>query len=125
MTFGFRRLVDIAERALSPGVNDPTTAVQAIDELHDILRRMIGEGSVVGVHLDDEGVPRVLTQEWTFGQYLDLAVDEIAHWGKDSLQIPRRLEEMLADLAVAAHEQHRSVVLAKSNRAHRPDGVGG
>ena len=43
LTFGFRRLVDIAERALSPGINDPTTAVQAVDELHDILRRMAGE----------------------------------------------------------------------------------
>ena len=116
MMFGFRRLVDIAERALSPGVNDPTTAVQAIDELHDILRRMIGASSVVGVHLDSDGTPRVLTPEWTFGQYLDLAVDEIAHWGRDSLQIPRRLQEMLADLAVAAHEQHRPVVLAKSNQ---------
>ena len=116
MTFGFRRLVDIAERALSPGVNDPTTAVQAIDELHDILRRMVGEASVVGVHLDEDGVPRVLTTEWTFSQYLDLAVDEIAHWGSDSLQIPRRLQEMLADLAVAAHQDHKPVVLAKSHQ---------
>ena len=115
MTFGFRRLVDIAERALSPGINDPTTAVQAIDELHDILRRMVGQASVVGVHLDDDQVPRVLTQEWTFAQYLDLAVDEIAHWGKDSLQIPRRLQEMLTDLSVAAHEEHRSVINAKAN----------
>ncbi len=115
MTFGFRRLVDIAERALSPGVNDPTTAVQAIDELHDILRRMVGDPSVVGVHLDHDGAPRVLTQEWTFGQYLDLAVDEIAHWGKTSLQIPRRLQEMLTDLAVAAHDEHKPVVLAKSH----------
>ena len=115
MTFGFRRLVDIAERALSPGVNDPTTAVQAIDEMHDILRRMVADPSVVGFHLDHDATPRVITQEWTFGQYLDLAVDEIAHWGKDSLQIPRRLQEMLTDLAVAAHDEHKPVVLAKSN----------
>ena len=39
-SFGFRRLVDIAERALSPGINDPTTAIQAIDELHELLRRL-------------------------------------------------------------------------------------
>jgi len=38
--FGFRQLVDVAERALSPGVNDPTTAVQALDQLHDLLRTL-------------------------------------------------------------------------------------
>ncbi|CAN5489985.1 DUF2254 domain-containing protein [soil metagenome] len=115
LSFGFRRLVDIAERALSPGTNDPTTAVQAIDELHDILRRMVAEPGVVGVHVDDDGTPRLLTQEWTFGQFLDLAVDEIAHWGRDSIQIPRRLQEMLADLAVASHLEHRAVINAKAN----------
>ncbi len=38
LSFGFRRLVDIAERALSPGINDPTTAVQVVHQLHDLLR---------------------------------------------------------------------------------------
>jgi len=38
--FGFRQLVDIAVRALSPGINDPTTAVQALDRIHDLLRRL-------------------------------------------------------------------------------------
>ena len=113
LTFGFRRLVDIAERALSPGVNDPTTAVQAIDELHDILRRMVRETTVVGIHLDGDGIPRVLTQEWTFGQYLDLAADEIAHWGADSIQIPRRLTEMLTDLEVASVPEHLPAIRAK------------
>ena len=40
--FGFRQLVDIAERALSPGINDPTTAVQVIDRPHDLLRQLAG-----------------------------------------------------------------------------------
>ena len=115
VTFGFRRMVDIAERALSPGTNDPTTAVQAVDELHDILRRMAADPTVVGVQVDQDGVPRLLTQEWTFGQYLDLAVDEIAHWGRESIQIPRRLQEMLTDLAAAAVEEHRDVINAKAN----------
>ncbi len=116
LTFGFRRLVDIAERALSPGVNDPTTAVQAIDEMHDLLRRMVGEPTVLGVHLDDDSVPRVLTQEWSFGQYLDLAIDEVAHWGRDSIQIPRRLQQMLSDLAAATLLEHRAVINDKANQ---------
>ena len=39
VAFGFRQLVDLASKALSPGINDPTTAVQAIDQIHDLLRR--------------------------------------------------------------------------------------
>ncbi len=119
LTFGLRRLVDIAERALSPGINDPTTAVQAVDELHDLLRRVVVEESVVGVHLDDDGVTRVITTEHTFGDLLDLAVDEIAHYGADSIQIPARLDQMLTDLEVAALPQHREVVQAKRDALMR------
>ena len=50
LSFGIRRLVDIAERALSPGVNDPTTAVQVIDELHDVLRRIATLGRSLPGH---------------------------------------------------------------------------
>ena len=39
--FGLRQLVDLAAKALSPGINDPTTAVQAIDQIHDLLRRLV------------------------------------------------------------------------------------
>ncbi len=113
LTFGLRRLVDIAERALSPGVNDPTTAVQAVDELHDILRRIAATPDPWPVLHDDDGVARLVTREWTFGDFLDLAVDEIAHWGASSLQIPGRLHALLADLAVAATPEHRETVLAK------------
>lgn len=113
MSYGFRRLVDIAERALSPGINDPTTAVQAVDQLHDLLRRLVVSGDPYPVHLDEEGVPRLVTQEATFSMLLDLAVDEVAHWGKDSLQIPVRLREMLEDLVAVATPDHVPVVRAK------------
>ncbi|MBD8868904.1 DUF2254 domain-containing protein [Nocardioides donggukensis] len=115
-TYGFRRLVDIAERALSPGINDPTTAVQVIDELHDVLRRMAATADPWPVWYDEEGTPRLVTTEWTFAQYLDLAVDEIAHWGADGLQVPARLREMLVDLQVVAGAEHRETVVAKLNR---------
>lgn len=113
VTYGLRRLVDIAERALSPGTNDPTTAVQVLDELHDILRVIAAAPDPYPVQHDRDGLPRLITSEWTFAQYLDLAVDEIAHWGRSTLQIPRRLREMLTDLAVAAAPAHEPVVRAK------------
>ncbi len=116
LSYGFRRLVDIAERALSPGVNDPTTAVQVLDELHDLLRRMARQAPVVGVHVGQDDVPRVLTTEWTFAQYLDLAVDEIAHYGRDGLQVPARLVLLLADLAVAAVPDHQETSPRQAGR---------
>ena len=45
LAFGFRQLVDIAERALSPSTNDPTTACQAVDVLHDLLRLAVRQAS--------------------------------------------------------------------------------
>ncbi|MBF4160147.1 DUF2254 domain-containing protein [Nocardioides acrostichi] len=113
VSFGLRRLVDIAERALSPGVNDPTTAVQAIDQLHDLLRRMaVVDPTSPHLH-DEDGVLRLVTRPFSFGDYLDLAVDEVAHWGRDSIQIPRRLTAMLDELEAAAIPAHRDAVRAK------------
>ena len=78
----------------SPGVNDPTTAVQALDRLEELLvelhRRDPGP---VLVH-DDRGVPagRVPAPTWT--DYLELAVTEIRHYGAGSVQVCRRLHAL-------------------------------
>jgi len=97
--FGFRQLVDVAERALSPGVNDPSTAVQALDQLHHLLRLLAGRSTDVGHHVDEDRAPRLVVPEPGWAEFLDLAVEEILHWGRDSLQVRRRVEAMLADLA--------------------------
>jgi uncharacterized membrane protein len=57
LAFGFRQLTDIAERALSPAVNDPTTAVQAIDVLHDLLRALATRSGPPGCWRDEDGRP--------------------------------------------------------------------
>ena len=111
--FGVRQLVDIAERALSPGINDPTTAVQVLDELHRILR-VAGARADRSPHLvDASGTVRVVDLPTTFSRLLDLSLDEIAHYGKDSLQVPRRIEALLDDLEGSAREEHVAVVTAK------------
>ncbi|MGB3686205.1 MAG: DUF2254 domain-containing protein [Ornithinimicrobium sp.] len=114
VTFGLRQLVDIAERALSPGVNDPTTAVQVLNELHTILRLIATAPSVPTTHDDKEGVLRLITSEWTFDRYLDMCVDEIAHWGASSIQVPHHIEAMLTQLAVIAHPDHTESIVAKA-----------
>ncbi len=111
--FGFRQLIDIAERALSPGVNDPTTAVQAMDQLRDLLRRMAVRRLPDGLHCDSTGRLRVVVPQLDFADYLDLAVDEIAHYGENSLQVRAHLAHLLRDLRNVAHPEYRSAVERK------------
>ena len=96
--FAFRIIVDIANKALSPAINDPTTAVLALDQLHRLLmcvgRRRLDEGQV---H-DAQGRLRFSyrTPDWT--DFVSLAVSEIRHFGAGSLQVARRLRAMLEHL---------------------------
>ncbi|MGB7449079.1 MAG: DUF2254 domain-containing protein [Ornithinimicrobium sp.] len=113
VTFGIRQLVDIAERALSPGINDPTTAVQVLNELHTILRCIAVEPDTPAAHHDSEGVTRAVLSEWSFGQYLDLSIDEIAHWGESSLQVAPRLQQLLEQLAQVAQPEHKPAIERK------------
>ena len=108
--FGFRQLVDIAERALSPGVNDPTTAVQALDQLHDLLRRLATRPLRTGVHVDDAGQVRLVLPPERLDDYLQLALEEIRQYGSSAVQVQRRIDRLLDDVAAAALPEHRAAV---------------
>ena len=120
VTFGFRQLVDVAERALSPSTNDPTTAVQALDELHDLLRRLATRPLPDGVHRDADGRVRLLVPVPRFEDVLTLSLEEIEQYGADSAPVQRRVDGLLADLAAAALPQHRGAVLAAQARRAQP-----
>lgn len=96
--FGFRLLIDIAERSLSTGINDPTTAVQVIDQLHDLLRQLGTRPFPSGWHADDEGVARLFVPQPTWDLYVALAFEEIRHHGASSLQVVRRIRSAVEDL---------------------------
>ncbi|NVJ02180.1 DUF2254 domain-containing protein [Myxococcus sp. AM009] len=106
--FGFRQLVDIAERALSPGTNDPSTAVQAIDQLHDLLRRLVLRRFPSLRRLDDQGVPRLICPRPDFNDYVRLSMDEIREYGEGSIQVARRLRFLLEDLLRVAPDFRRA-----------------
>lgn len=95
--FGVRKLVDIGERALSPGTNDPTTAVQVLDELHRILRIVVDRHDPPSVVTVDDQV-RLVHRPQRVGALIDLAFEEILHWGETSLQVPRRVITIIDDL---------------------------
>jgi len=108
--FGFRQIVDIAEKALSPAVNDPTTAVQCIDRLHDLLRRLAIVPIPDGRHHGADGALRLVAHPPAWEDYVHLAFDEIRHFGIGSLQIPRRLRAALLDLKAAAPAGRQAVL---------------
>ena len=106
--FGFRQLVDIAERGLSPAVNDPTTAVQCLDEIHDLLRRLAPRPFPSGQRFDSEGNLRLAFPVMSWDGYVSLACDEIRHYGGDSLQIHRRMRSMISDLLTVVPDERRA-----------------
>jgi uncharacterized membrane protein len=97
-TFAFRILVDIAIKALSPAINDPTTAVLCIDQLHRLLR-FVGQRHVRGEEIRDEaGEPRLVFRTPNWEDFVHLTCTEIRHCGAGSVQVMRRLRSMLENL---------------------------
>ena len=90
--FALRILVDIAIRALSPAVNDPTTAVQVLDRIEDLLVDLYRRHPGPSLVLDDDGEPRGRVPSPTWTEYLELGLTEIRHYGAGSIQIGRRLQ---------------------------------
>jgi uncharacterized membrane protein len=109
--FALRVMVDIANRALSAAVNDPTTAVQVLDYLEDLLL-VIGRGDVSGrgVFSDAEGTSRVVLPTRRWEDYLTLAVTEIRRSGENSVQVVRRLRVLLVRLREQVLPEHREAV---------------
>lgn len=120
--FGVRQLVDIAVRALSPGTNDPTTAVQALDHLHDLVRRLTIRGFPARARVDSEGHLRVIASRMGYAEYVDLAFSEILHYGKTSPRIVQRISAALLDCAEIASGERR-VVLREQLAAVRSGGA--
>lgn len=110
-SFGFRQLVDIALRALSPGTNDPTTAAQALDRIHDLLRRLADRSFPSAVRLDESGTPRLILPRPDWDDYVRLAVVEIRLASGGQIQTMRRLRGMLEELMVAAEGQRRQILV--------------
>lgn len=108
-SYGFRQLVDVAGRALSPSMNDPTTAVDVLDQLHDLLRRLAVRRFPDSSHEIDGRVVLVLPgPDWH--DYVELALDEIQRWGQDSLQVRARIAVLVRDLLEVAPASRRGAL---------------
>ena len=99
-SFGIRQLVDIALKALSPGVNDVTTALTCIDYLGAILVVASEHDQPYDVWRDGDDRPRVLVRGRSFGELLGEAMDQIRENGSSQVVALLRLLDALERLAV-------------------------
>ena len=97
-TFAFRIIIDIALKALSPAINDPTTAVLAIDQLHRMLRKVGNRNLRTDEILDKSRLLRVICRTPNWEDFVHLVFSEIRRCGSNNLQIVRRLRSMIENL---------------------------
>jgi uncharacterized membrane protein len=97
-TFAFRVIVDIAIKALSKAINDPTTAVLAIDQLHRLLRT-VGKRALHDERIvDRDGRVRVIFRTPNWEDFVELSFSEIRLYGAENFQVARRLRAMIDNL---------------------------
>jgi len=109
-TFAYRIVVDIALKALSPAINDPTTAVIAIDQLHRLLRKAGNRNLGTDEILAKSGQLLVLFRTPNWEDFVHLAFTEIRQCGAQNMQIARRLRAMIDNL-IETLPKHRHAVL--------------
>ncbi len=125
--YAIRLLVDIAIRALSPAINDPTTAVQAMDEIGDLLLRLGRSDLATAAFRDATGTIRVVVPRPSWEDFLRLAFDEISHYGATAVQVMRRMNALLTELMTAVSPARRAALeewrtrLARSIDRNFPD----
>ncbi|HUO60932.1 MAG TPA: DUF2254 domain-containing protein [Candidatus Acidoferrales bacterium] len=110
--YAIRLLVDIAIRALSPAINDPTTAVQTLDHIEDLLLRLGRRRLELGAFFDEAGDLRLLIDFPTWDDFLHLALHEIRFYGATSIQVMRRMKAMVNELISVLPEERRPALRA-------------
>jgi uncharacterized membrane protein len=108
--FAIRVMVDVATRALSPAVNDPTTAVQVLDHLGETLRMMGTAQAPPDQQPTERLLSGVVMPIRTWPEILSLAVTEIREYGATSIQVVRRLRALLQELGDLVVPERRPAV---------------
>lgn len=114
---GFRQLVDIAVKALSPGINDPTTAVNCVAALTGLLARLADLDWPGDEFEDDSGTIRLRMPRATFDDYVALAFTEIRHYARGDLAVTLALLEGLGRVATTTGRANRRAALWREARA--------
>ena len=108
--YGFRKLVDVAQRALGTSSNDATTAVQVVNRLHDCLRGIAGRPIPNGHVRDEDDELRLIERVLDWDGYVRLTFDEIRLAAGGYPQVTRRLEAALNDLKTVAPRERQAAL---------------
>jgi uncharacterized membrane protein len=111
--FALRLLADISARALSPGVNDPSTSIQALDQIELLLRQIANRRLGPGAVHDEDGTVRLRHPTPSWEDFLSLAIDETRQYGEGSVQVARRLRALLEGLRESVPEFRRPPIEAE------------
>lgn len=114
--FGFQQLADIGLRALSPGVNDPTTAMFCIDWLGEGLIRVQDTDERPTVGVDTDGTPRVIYPPISFEHFLTISFRHIRHYAAGDPFVCRHLIEVLESVHTSATNEHTRAAVAEGAR---------
>jgi uncharacterized membrane protein len=118
--FAVSQLVEIAIRALSPGVNDPFTAITCVDRLGSALCRLAQRDMPSPYRYDPQDQLRVITPVFTFPDVTDTAFNQIRQYGRSSAAVTIRLLETIAEVARFAHRpEDRAALLRHANMIAR------
>ncbi len=114
--FGVQQLVDVAVKALSPGINDPTTATQCIDRLTQVLVAVGRRPELPNVLADEHGAPRLTLRFPSFGALLRQAFEQIRHYGATTPVVVRHLAVSLAMIHAAVPTESHEPIRIEAQR---------
>ena len=114
--FGVLQIVDIALKAISPAVNDPTTAISCVDQLSRILIRFASREQPERLLYDPPGVVRVGLQWIDFERLFESAFEQIRMYSKGDVAVSLRLLRALSDIAIGAPAANRPVLVEFGRR---------
>lgn len=111
VAFGLRQLTDVAVKALSPGINDPTTSVHALNHSAALLCDLLDKELRPHILDDEEGRPRVVLEQRSFAELLELAVAQPRIYGDDDPFVMRALLALLQAVAWVAEQPEETAAI--------------
>ncbi|GAA1469040.1 DUF2254 domain-containing protein [Microbacterium thalassium] len=115
--FGLRQLADVAAKALSPGVNDPTTAVHALGHIAAVLGDLAERDERPAAWADADGAARLIPAGGGFADFAEVGLQQIRRYGAGDPDVAARLFAVIDDVAWRARRpSERDVLLGQLER---------
>jgi uncharacterized membrane protein len=114
--FGVLQIVDIALKAISPAVNDPSTTISCVDQLSRVLIRFASREPPESMLYDPPGIVRVIILWTDFDRMLDSAFEQIRLYSQGDIAVSLRMLRALGDIAITAPDPAYRRTLAERGR---------